>query len=81
MIKDTMRKFIGNNKVDSLQEIEDIIRRNYVLPFFQGISRFVEKGKYLSFTCSDELYIRDCAPSMGLVSGKTKITLLLLGCY
>lgn len=74
-----MRKFIGNIKVGSVQEVEDIIRQNYVVPFFQGISRFVEKGTHISLLSNEDLFIRDCAPGMGFVSVKTKITIILLG--
>lgn len=63
----------------SSKEIEEILRLNYVQPYFQGISRFVEKGKTLSLEDQNDFLVRDCNPSFGLVSIKTKITILLLG--
>lgn len=77
--QNTISKLIKSPNVTTIQEIEEIIRRNYVQPYFQGISRFIEKGKHFSLEENDDFFVRDCNPLYGIVTSKTKITILLLG--
>ena len=78
-MQNTVSKIIRNPCITTSQEIEEVLRQNYILPYFQGISRFVEKGKPFSLEDHNDFLVRDCNPSFGLVSSKTKILILLLG--
>ena len=59
--------------------MKKIIKIYYIEPFFQGISRYIEKSSNININETSNFLIYECNPHFGLVTPNTKITIMING--